>query len=50
MMLMLMVNMDLEILFLNRAWEHKLFTSTKLLGEGTSNRKYRTTTETKSLL
>ena len=35
---------------LNRAWEHKLFTSTKLLGEGTSNRKYRTTTETKSLL
>ena len=35
---------------LNRAWEHKLFTSTKLLGEGASNRKYRTTTETKSLL
>lgn len=35
---------------LNRAWEHKLFTSTKLLGEGTNNRKYRTTTETKSLL
>ena len=23
---------------LNRAWEHKLFTSTKLLGEGTNNR------------
>ena len=35
---------------LNRAWEHKLFTSTKLLGEGTNNRKYRITTETKSLL
>lgn len=35
---------------LNRAWEHKLFTSTKLLGEGVSNRGYRTTTEIKSLL
>lgn len=35
---------------LNRAWEHKLFTSTKLLGEGVSNRGYRTTTEVKSLL
>ncbi len=35
---------------LDRAWEHKLFTSTKLLGEGVSNRGYRTTTETKSLL
>lgn len=35
---------------LDRAWEHKLFTSTKLLDEGLSNRKYRTTTETKSLL
>lgn len=35
---------------LNRAWEHKLFTSTKLLGEGASNRSYRTTTEVKSLL
>ena len=35
---------------LDRAWEHKLFTSTKLLGEGVSNRRYRTTTEVKSLL
>lgn len=35
---------------LDRAWEHKLFTSTKLLNEGLSNRKYRTTAETKSLL
>ena len=35
---------------LDRAWEHKLFTSTKLLDEGLSNKKYRTTTETKSLL
>ena len=35
---------------LDRAWEHKLFTSTKLLGEGVSNRGYRTTTEVKSLL
>lgn len=35
---------------LNRAWEHKLFTSTKLLSEGSSKRNYRTTTETKSLL
>ena len=35
---------------LNRAWEHKLFTSTKLLREGTSNRKYRTTTDRKSVV
>ena len=35
---------------LDRAWEHKLFTSTKLLGEGVSNRGYRATTEVKSLL
>lgn len=35
---------------LDRAWEHKLFTSAKLLDEGLSNRKYRITTETKSLL
>lgn len=35
---------------LNRAWEHKLFTSTNLLNNGVSNRGFRTTTDNHSLL
>ncbi len=35
---------------LDRSWEHKLFTSTNLLKEGSSKRNYRTITEVKSLL
>lgn len=35
---------------LNRAWEHKLFTSTNLLSTGVSNRGFRTTTDNHSLL
>ena len=35
---------------LNRAWEHKLFTSTQLLKEGTTAKGLRTTTDTHSLL
>ena len=35
---------------LNRAWEHKLFTSTDLIKQGANNRGYRTTTEIHSLL
>lgn len=35
---------------LNRAWEHKLFTSTNLLNSGVSNRGFRTTTDNHSLL
>lgn len=35
---------------LNRAWEHKLFTSTNLLNDGVSNRGFRTTTDNHSLL
>ncbi len=35
---------------LNRAWEHKLFTSTDLIKQGANNRGYRTTTEVHSLL
>lgn len=35
---------------LNRAWEHKLFTSTDLIKQGANNRGYRITTEIHSLL
>lgn len=35
---------------LNRAWEHKLFTSTNLLNTGVSNRGFRATTDNHSLL
>lgn len=35
---------------LNRAWEHKLFTSTDLIKQGVNNRGYRITTEVHSLL
>jgi len=35
---------------LNRAWEHKLFTSTNLLNSGVSNRGFRTTSDNHSLL
>ena len=35
---------------LNRAWEHKLFTTTNLIKKGATDKGYRLTTDTKSLL